>query len=100
MTPTFEAYGGQRLHEGPGFSTTNYSDQDIAGTLGRLLSFPEFIPGFLRHHRLDPAAVVRALDAANPHVRDGAASVRLAVEMYPQLLQAWFYANPLPEVAA
>ena len=98
MTPTYNAYGGQVLHTGPGFSTGNFSDQDIADALGRMLvqGRVEWMPGFLRHHRLTPAMVATAIDSANPDIRDGAASVRLAVSLYPQILLAWYEAAPLP----
>lgn len=101
MQPTFNAYGGQVLHTGPGFSTGNFSDQDIADALGRMLVLGrvEWMPGFLRHHRLSPAQVAAAIDAANPAIRDGEASVRLAVQLYPDVLRKWYDANPLPEVA-
>ena len=56
MQLTFNAYGGQRLHEGPGFSMLSFSDQDIHSALTRMVSAPEFMPGFLRWHRLSPAS--------------------------------------------
>lgn len=99
MQPTYHAYGGQVLHTGPGFSTGNFSDQDIADALGRMLvaGRVEWMPGFLRHHRLSPAQVATAIDAANPDIKDGEASVRLAVQLYPHILLAWYEAAPLVE---
>lgn len=95
VQPTYNAYGGAILHEGPGFSTTNFSDQDIAIALGRMLGRPEFMPGFLRHHRLTPAQVAVAIDSANPTIKDGVESVRFVVALYPNLLGDWFNANPI-----
>ncbi len=97
-TPTFNAYGGERIHQGPGFSTLNFSDQDIHSALLRMASAPEFMPGFLRWHRLSPAQVVAAIDTVNGDQR-GAETVRLFVDLYPQIraLRAWYDANPLPQ---
>jgi hypothetical protein len=97
---TFNAYGGQVLHTGPGFSTGNFSDQDIAVALGRMRDNPAWMPGFLRHHRLTPAMVVTAINSANPEAADGEHWVRLFVDLYPQLLREWFNANPLPDAVA
>lgn len=100
MTPTFNAYGGQVLHTGPGFSTNNFSDQDIAVALGRMRDDPAWMPGFLRWHRLTPAMVVTAINSANPGPADGEMWVRRFVELYPQLLREWYAKDPLPEVVA
>lgn len=103
MEPTYHAYGGQVLDQGVNengpYSTGNLSDRDIADGLGRMLTQGRvaWMPAYLRHHRLKPAMVAAAIDAANPEVRDGAASVRLAVRLYPQVLGAWYDAAPLVE---
>ena len=100
MQPTFHAYDGQVLHQGPGFSTNNFSDQDIAIALGRMRDVPEWMPGFLRHHRLTPQMVVVAINSANPEASDGRKWVELFVELYPQMLGKWYAANPLPDALA
>lgn len=97
--PTFNAYGGQVLHTGPGFSTTNFSDQDIAVALGRMRDNPAWMPGFLKWHRLSPAQVALAINSANPAASDGEYWVRTFVELYPQLLREWYDADPLEEQA-
>lgn len=94
MKHTYNAYNGEVLHTGPGFSTGNFSDQDIHSALHRMAAHPYFIPGFLRWHRLSPAQVVIALDTVNGD-KLGAETVKLYVDLYPDLLRAWYDAAPL-----
>ncbi len=100
MQPTFNAYGGERIKNGPGYSINRYSDQDIHGTLLKLRDLPEFVPGFLRWHELSPAQVVIAINSTKGD-DSGRAIVEAYVACYRQLLGAWYDAAPLPaEVSA
>lgn len=103
MTPTYNAYGGQVIYKhvdelGNRFETNNYSDQDLAVALGRMWVDRriEDMRRFLQIQRLTPPMVVAGLNAANPQASDGRESVLRAVREYPEILQDWYDANPLP----
>jgi hypothetical protein len=79
---TYNAYDGEILAQGKGYSASRFSDQDIQSAFQRMQNDPGQMTRFLQYHQLTPERAAKALGA------NGMETVNAYVAQNPQM-QDW-----------